>query len=140
MSLRHVKKFKYGEVMSTLKTCSTGSTGPALSLRKKAICVGEKSRGRVVLKRVNEKTPLPLIEVAFTSEPPQGFEPWTPALRKLCSTAELRRRLLIGQILESGGSRASRLNPIPNLLRQTSRPMLPQEVASYPINTTGQNC
>jgi hypothetical protein len=25
------------------------------------------------------------------SKPPQGFEPWTPALRKLCSTAELRR-------------------------------------------------
>ena len=25
-------------------------------------------------------------------KPPQGFEPWTPALRKLCSTAELRRR------------------------------------------------
>ena len=28
----------------------------------------------------------------FCREPPQGFEPWTPALRKLCSTAELRRR------------------------------------------------
>src|SRR5262245_43724583 len=28
----------------------------------------------------------------FASKPPQGFEPWTPALRKLCSTAELRRR------------------------------------------------
>ena len=26
------------------------------------------------------------------SKPPQGFEPWTPALRKPCSTAELRRR------------------------------------------------
>jgi hypothetical protein len=39
------------------------------------------------------KTPQVLVLVAFASKPPQGFEPWTPALRKLCSTAELRRRL-----------------------------------------------
>src|SRR3954468_17650796 len=30
--------------------------------------------------------------LSVSEEPPQGFEPWTPALRKLCSTAELRRQ------------------------------------------------
>ena len=40
----------------------------------------------------NEKTPQGIILAALRSKPPQGFEPWTPALRKLCSTAELRRR------------------------------------------------
>ena len=29
---------------------------------------------------------------AVSQKPPQGFEPWTPALRKRCSTAELFRR------------------------------------------------
>src|SRR5260221_11769280 len=36
-------------------------------------------------------TPLMLEHRPVLQEPPQGFEPWTPALRKRCSTAELRR-------------------------------------------------
>jgi hypothetical protein len=47
------------------------------------------------IKRCWKGLPKPSItdDVAI-KKPPQGFEPWTPALRKRCSTAELRRHKL----------------------------------------------
>ena len=46
---------------------------------------------------VNEKKRRKVLSLRRLQEPPQGFEPWTPALRKPCSTAELRRPISSGR-------------------------------------------
>jgi hypothetical protein len=52
--------------------------------------------------------------VGEEGKPPLGFEPRTPALRKLCSTAELRRRLSLVGILVAGPDPAKIRNAPPS--------------------------